>query len=143
MRRTAIVAAARDWIGTPYQHQASLKGVGADCLGLVRGVWRDVIGPEPETAPAYTDTWRLLRGQEPLAEAARRHMPEIYPHAAQVGDVILFRMVQGGQARHAAIMSDAGMMIHAYSGHRVMEQEIGAGWRRRIAYAFRFPGVQT
>ena len=28
------------WIGTPYRHQASLKGVGCDCLGLVRGVWR-------------------------------------------------------------------------------------------------------
>ena len=38
--RAAIVAEARGWIGTPYRHQASLKGVGADCIGLVRGVWR-------------------------------------------------------------------------------------------------------
>jgi cell wall-associated NlpC family hydrolase len=36
--RSAIVAEARTWIGTPYRHQASLKGVGCDCLGLVRGV---------------------------------------------------------------------------------------------------------
>lgn len=37
MREAAdIVAAARGWIGTPYLHQASLKGVGTDCLGLVR-----------------------------------------------------------------------------------------------------------
>lgn len=46
--RAAIVAEARAWLGTPYRHQASLKGVGADCLGLVRGVWRAVVGPEPE-----------------------------------------------------------------------------------------------
>ena len=44
MSREHIVEAARDWIGTPYRHQASKKGVGADCLGLLRGGWRDVIG---------------------------------------------------------------------------------------------------
>ena len=52
--RGAIVAAARAWIGTPYQHQASLIHVGCDCLGLVRGVRREVNGPEPEEAPPYT-----------------------------------------------------------------------------------------
>jgi len=39
-----IVAEARRWIGTPYRHQASLIGVGCDCLGLVRGIWRAVVG---------------------------------------------------------------------------------------------------
>ena len=38
--------AARAWLGTPYRHQASVKGVGADCLGLVRGLWREVAGAE-------------------------------------------------------------------------------------------------
>jgi hypothetical protein len=44
LTRPLIVAETRAWIGTPYRHQASLKGVGCDCLGLVRGVWRAVIG---------------------------------------------------------------------------------------------------
>ena len=39
--RPHIVAAARRWLGTPYHHQATRQGVGADCLGLVRGVWRE------------------------------------------------------------------------------------------------------
>ncbi|MFL5163197.1 MAG: peptidase P60, partial [Microvirga sp.] len=43
-----ILAEARSWIGTPYRHQASLKGIGCDCLGLLRGVWRGVMGREPE-----------------------------------------------------------------------------------------------
>ena len=51
MRRDEIVEAARAWLGTPYHHQASLRGVGCDCLGLVRGVWRELYGPEPEAAP--------------------------------------------------------------------------------------------
>jgi NlpC/P60 family putative phage cell wall peptidase len=40
MTRIRIGAEARAWIGTPDRHQASLKGMGCDCLGLVRGVWR-------------------------------------------------------------------------------------------------------
>ncbi len=46
-----IVASARGWIGTPYVHQASTKGAGCDCLGLLRGVWREINGAEPESVP--------------------------------------------------------------------------------------------
>src|SRR6185437_17129428 len=58
LTRQDIVAEARAWIGTPYRHQGSLKGIGCDCLGLVRGVWRGVIGAEPERAPPYAPDWR-------------------------------------------------------------------------------------
>src|SRR5690606_4769974 len=47
---STIVAEALEWVGTPYRHQASLKGVACDCLGLVRGVWRSIYGLEPEDA---------------------------------------------------------------------------------------------
>ena len=36
-----IVTEARRWIGTPYRHQAATRGAGTDCLGLIRGVWRE------------------------------------------------------------------------------------------------------
>ena len=39
-----VVDAARGWLGTPYVHQASSKGSGADCLGLIRGIWREIFG---------------------------------------------------------------------------------------------------
>ena len=70
--RSTIVAETRGWIGTPYRHQASLKGIGCDCLGLVRGVWRAVIGEEPERAPAYAPDWAEASGRESLADAAAR-----------------------------------------------------------------------
>ncbi len=60
--RSDIVTAARGWIGTPYRHQASVKGAGCDCLGLLRGVWREVVGPEPQTPPAYTAGWAEAPG---------------------------------------------------------------------------------
>ncbi len=64
--RAAIVAEAWSWIGTPYRHQASLKGVGCDCLGLIRGVWRALYGPEPEALIAYTPDWAEAQGAETL-----------------------------------------------------------------------------
>ena len=86
-----IVAEARSWIGTPYHHATSLKGIGCDCLGLVRGVWRAVLGPEPEAAGPYSPDWAEAGGEERLLWAARRHMVEIDPADLAPGDVLLFR----------------------------------------------------
>ena len=74
--REDIIAAARRWIDTPYLHQSSLIHVGCDCLGLVRGVWREVVGEEPERAPPYTADWAEAQGAETLLDAARRAAQE-------------------------------------------------------------------
>ena len=52
-----VIAIARSWLGTPYHDQASLRGVGCDCLGLARGVWREIVGPELFPIPAYSRDW--------------------------------------------------------------------------------------
>ncbi len=138
-----IVEVARGWVGTPYQHQASCKGAGTDCLGLVRGVWREVMGREPELPPAYTSDWAERPGggvaQETMAEGARRHLCEIDIVEAGAGDVVLFRMRDNGPAKHAAILSGGRRMIHAYSGRAVVEAELTRWWAAKQAYAFRFP----
>lgn len=140
---TRIVDAARMWIGTPYCHQASCRGAGTDCLGLVRGVWRDLYGREPEAPPPYTPDWAEMPGEEVLretmADGARRHLDEISIEDARAGDVVLFRMRARGPAKHAAILSGADRMIHAYSGRAVVETTLTAWWRVKLAYAFRFP----
>jgi NlpC/P60 family putative phage cell wall peptidase len=141
LTRSRIVAEARAWIGTPYRHQASLKGVGCDCLGLVRGVWRAVLGTEPQRAPAYSRDWAEASGEELLARAARAHLIEIEPALFQSGDMLLFRYRDRYPAKHAAIVSAPSMMVHAHDGAAVAEVSISPWWRRRLAYAFRFPGV--
>jgi NlpC/P60 family putative phage cell wall peptidase len=138
-RRGEIVAAARLWIGTPYRHQASCRGAGADCLGLVRGVWRDLYGHEPEAPPPYTPDWAEAGGEETMAQAARRHLIEIAPEDAAAGDVVLFRMRPQGPAKHAAILSASDRMIHAYSGRAVVETPLTVWWRAKLVYAFSFP----
>ena len=70
-RETArrVLDAAVGWIGTPYRHQASQKGVGCDCLGLVRGVWREVYGSEPDRPGPYAPDWAEAGGGDPLIAA--------------------------------------------------------------------------
>ena len=62
-----ITNITRSWLGTPYRHQMSLKGVGCDCVGLVRGVWREVGGGVVEV-PAYSPDWAEVGGLECLIE---------------------------------------------------------------------------
>ena len=139
--RVRVVALARDWIGTPYVHQASARGAGADCLGLIRGVWRGLYGDEPVAVPAYTADWGEAGGRELLLAAAARWLVAA-PGGIAPGDVLLFRMREGGVAKHLGIMTDAGF-VHAYSGHGVVESPLSAPWRRRIAARFGFPeGVE-
>lgn len=137
-----IVAEARGWIGTPYVHQASCKGAGTDCLGLLRGVWRAVLGPEPEVVPAYTPDWSEPGRDEVLLRAAFQWLRPKPLGAAAPGDVLLFRMRQGSVAKHlgiAAALSPKPSFIHAYTGHGVVESPLSEPWARRVVARFEFP----
>ncbi|MFT4013185.1 MAG: NlpC/P60 family protein [Paracoccus sp. (in: a-proteobacteria)] len=138
-----IVLAARGWIGTPYVHQASVKGAGTDCLGLIRGVWRELYGREPEALPAYTQDWGEMGESELLMSGAARLLMPVTDEMA--GDVLIFRMRSGAIAKHMGIQAQAGSaasFIHAYDRHGVVESPLSAPWSSRIAGRFRFPPLQ-
>ena len=135
----AIIAAARSWLGTPYHDQASLKGVGCDCLGLARGVWREVVGPEPFLIEPYSRGWGETGQIEVLAEGARRMMREIAMAEIGPGALVLFRMVPRAIAKHVGVMTGPDTFIHSYERLGVIEQPLTLAWRRRIAFAFLFP----
>ncbi|WP_237155555.1 NlpC/P60 family protein [Oryzibacter oryziterrae] len=135
-----IVREALTWLGTPYRHQASLKGVGCDCLGLVRGVWRACIGPEPETMPAYTPDWAEANGFELMADAAGRHMTVVPAGDLRVGDVLLFRWKPGYPAKHAGILIEGDRFIHAHEGAVVALAPLDRWWRGKLAGVYRWPG---
>jgi len=140
--RDDIAASARSWIGTPYRHQASVRGVGTDCLGLLRGVWRDVYGAEPVVVPPYTKDWSEPSGDEVLWRAAANHLVPKPTDDAAVGDVLLFRMRAGSVAKHLGIQGQIGPVptfIHAYSGHAVLESALSDPWQRRVVARFAFP----
>lgn len=138
-----IIGLARDWLGTPYHHQASLKGIGCDCLGLVRGIYAELYGRTPECPPPYSRDWAEASGRETLIEAARRHLIPIDIQDAVTSDVLIFRLRPGTMAKHAAILTGSNRMIHAMEGAPVCEATLNHWWRRRIAAAFRFPLQET
>jgi NlpC/P60 family putative phage cell wall peptidase len=141
-RGEEVVGRARAWIGTPYRHQASCRGAGTDCLGLLRGLWREMLGAEPEEAPAYTPDWSEPSRRQDLLLAAERHLRRVPRAAALPGDVALMRMADGGVAKHVGVLARSASgetLIHAYSGHGVVESPLTPAWSKRIVAVFRFP----
>lgn len=137
--RAAVVDEARRWIGTPYLHQGSVRGAGADCLGLVRGVWRAVVGPEPVPVPPYAPDWSEPHRDERLWRNAARFLIPLTPAPPEPGDVLLFRMRAASVAKHLAIATAPGRMVHAYAGHGVVETALSAPWTCRLVARFAFP----
>ena len=137
----AVIAAARSWLGTPYHDQASLRGVGCDCLGLARGVWRDLVGAEPQPIPPYSRDWGETGFREVLADGARAMMIELPLAQIGPGALVLFRMAPRAIAKHVGILTAPDRFIHAYDRLGVIEEALTTAWSRRIAFAFRFPAT--
>ena len=140
--RTLIVDATRRWIGTPYCHQASVRGAGADCLGLVRGVWRELLGEEPWDLPPYSSDWDVEDG-DILKINTGQVLAEVDGSEATSGDVVLFRMPKRGSAKHLGILTgtEAGLpsFVHSYSMYGVVETTMTAAWSRRVDSYYSIP----
>ncbi|GFE66700.1 NlpC/P60 family protein [Litoreibacter roseus] len=137
------LAEARLWLGTPYRHQASCCQAGADCLGLLRGVWRALYGREPQDIPTYTPDWSEPQGEETLWDGAERHMISKPMGDIAAGDVLLFRMREGSVAKHVGILSSVspGTFIHSYSKYGVVESPFSEPWAHRLVACFAFPEI--
>ena len=94
-----------------------------------------------EPVPAYAADWAEASNSETLADAAARHLTAIAVADIRSGDLLLFRWRTGFAAKHAAIATAPDLMVHAHDGAAVAEVAIAPWWRRRLAFAFRFPGV--
>lgn len=140
-----VAELARTWVGTPYHHQASLRGVGCDCLGLLRGIWRDVVGPEPERMPNYSPAWDEVSKRDDMATVFGKHLVAADDRLAagdfRPGDVLLFRMRPEAVAKHCGIVT-GDRFVHAHSGHGTVEIELTDWWRKRLVGLFMFPGVK-
>ena len=142
MMAHCVVAAARGWCGTPYQHQASIKGVGCDCLGLLRGIWQELLGPFPLDVPPYSADWGEASGEERLWLGAAGLLEPKDSCDPAAGDVILYRMQKGAVAKHLGIQTQVGTdpkFVHAYSRHVVCENHFSRPWARRVVARFTFP----
>lgn len=140
--RQAVIAEARQWIGTPYRHQGRARGVGCDCLGLVLGVWKALYGDTPD-APADYAMQGDWADDNTLVDGAARLMRPVAVQEAAAGDLIILRWRREMPPRHFGILSAETRFIHAYHGTAVTESSLAPPWRRRIAAAFAFPDISS
>lgn len=140
--REAIIAEARAWLGTPWRHQASVKDVGCDCIGLVAGVGQ-ALGI-PEAVRFRADPRFRGYGRTPEPNMLRAALAE-YLNVAddwRVGDILLMRHEKQPEPHHFGFLSAPSYMIHAYAqARKVVENRIDDTWRRRIVGAYRFRGI--
>lgn len=130
-----VVTLARGWIGTPYHHQGRVRGVGADCLGLVLGLWGALHGPLPCAIPPYGQSWAETGAGDPLWEALSRHLTPT--HWPADGQILLFRMIARARAKHLGIQTQGGRgFIHACPRAGVVEAPLSEPWARRIVARF-------
>jgi NlpC/P60 family putative phage cell wall peptidase len=138
--RADIVAEARAWIGTPFQHQAHSKGVAADCAGVIRGV--------PQALGLYpgVEIQAYLRQPDPrrMRAALLEHLDPVPFKAVLPGDVLHFRI--DIEPQHLAIVTELEPLraVHATSRPKVsgtVEFRVDAWWRQRLAGCYRYRGL--
>ena len=127
-----VAAVARAWVGTPYATHQSARGAGCDCVGLVRGVLRDLTGDDVPVA-GWNPDWHIGRDDTLLA-AIRAHADPVPVTAARPGHVVTWRWA--GKTRHVGILAPGGQYFHAPSGGRVRcdtfaGREIASAWALR------------
>jgi len=139
--RARALEIAQGWIGTPYRHQASRKGVGCDCLGLMLGIWRELYGEAAPVRLTYSPDWAETSRGEPLLDALRQRCSALEKSDMRPGDIVAFRWQASAAAKHLALLAPESRIIHAYEGHAVTASAFVPGWRRRVAGVFAFPSI--
>ena len=116
-QRLAVVAGAREWLGTPYHHMGRIKGAGTDCLMMLAEVY-EAAGVVPHIeVPFYPPDWHLHRDAERYLKGVMRYAREIQG-PPQPGDVALFKF--GRCFAHGAIVIDWPLLIHAWHNAGVL-----------------------
>lgn len=109
-QRAAVVAAAREWISTPFHDCCRVKGAGVDCANLLIAVYAAAGLIEEFTPPYYPPQWFLHRDEPLFLQTVERYARRV--EVPQSGDMAMFKF--GRQAAHGAIWVSEREIIHAY-----------------------------
>lgn len=109
--RASVLARAREWINTPYVHNARKMGIGVDCGHLVHDVYSVGAGmllrPMPKN---YAADWTMHENSTELyLDFIQEYVHEIVEPV--VAGLVVFQV--GRRFGHAGIVSDKGV-IHAW-----------------------------
>ena len=127
IQREAVIAAALAWRGTPFHHEAMVKGAGVDCGMFLIAVYREA-GLIPHfTVEHYSHQWQLHRTREWYLEYLRQFGREVEEREQGPGDVVIWKL--GRVFSHAAIILDWPQVIHAVNGMGVIIESVDSALR--------------
>jgi len=122
-QRAAVIAVAREWIGTPYHHAADIKSVGVDCGMLIVRAFIDAGLCTPFDPRPYEADWHLHRTEERYLGFVLDRCIEVAD--PQEGDIVIFRY--GRCYSHGGIVTKVYPLniVHAFrSAACVIEEEL-------------------
>ena len=141
-RYKEIITETNSWLGTPYQHQASVKQVGSDCLGLVRGCAVNLGYLKPDFHKDYPEIFGY--GRSPyglLVPLFQSFCTEIPLEDMGIGHILIFRIES--EPQHCGILTDTKLFVHAHAlAPKVCSNTLSSGrnfWSDRITNVFQFP----
>jgi cell wall-associated NlpC family hydrolase len=108
--RAAVVEEAKSWLGTPWVHNARIKGAGVDCAQLLIGVFSGAGVIEAFDTGEYPVDWMLHREEERFLGWLGQYM--VPTDATLPGDVAIWKF--GRCFAHAAVVTEWPVLIHAF-----------------------------
>lgn len=133
-----IVITARTWVGTPYHHQARVKGVGVDCAGVVIGVARELC-----MVPLDFDITGYPRQPDGTSFLAwcNAHMTPVTQSDMAPGHAVVVHF--GNHPQHIGIVGNylhGGLsIIHALAGRGVVETRLLLSSNMQFVAAYALP----
>lgn len=154
-----LIACARTWLNPPtrYRHQASRKGLGADCVGFLKAVAVEAGVITPELAAGLPTDY----SRQPAGGQLRRLMGELliqvqcvlgapsganpWPrlsHDLRPADLLLIRFAREDQHVAMLTMAEPEPYIIHCGRQGVVEHRLDSVWTSRVTRIYRFRGLE-
>ncbi len=137
--RENIIREARSWLGTPFHHQARVKGAGVDCANLLIAVYCGLGLAELPKVDPYSQDWHLHQDEPRFLNMLMQYCEKVEDPLPS--DIAMFQY--GRQAAHGAIVIDANTVIHAWrdAGQVVETQILLSPLEKRLVGFYRLKGL--
>lgn len=145
LMREQVIAEAETWVGTRWLHQASCKGAGTDCIGLIAGVAANCGSLEAQQFLATPEWRRYPRTPQPefMYKVCDLLMDRVQLNELKVADVMMFRDSSNRHPIHFGFLVPGNKMIHAWAVvKKVAKHQLDQGWREKLVRVYRLRGIE-
>lgn len=133
-----IATEAREWLGTPWFHNQSQKGIATDCVGLLAGVGREIGFLSPDFK---LENYSRIPRNDFMIQFLDRYLERVESEnksngEPKIGDILAFRKM--GVNTHVGIYIGDGVLIHADNDRGVIESYL-RDYAKMVVVVYRVP----